>query len=116
MAGDGLLLVAWTLNPKLATLNPEPKTQNPGPWSTGTPFWMAPEVIQSADGYNEKADIWSLGITAIEMASGAPPYSDLHPMRVLFFIPKVEPLCTGTLIHYEHTIGRFRYIASCAER
>ena len=56
----------------------------------GSPFWMSPEVISNSK-YNKKTDIWSLGITAIELAEGEPPYSHIHPIRAMFAIRTHPP-------------------------
>jgi len=53
---------------------------------------MAPEVInENEKGYDARADVWSIGITAIEMAELKPPYSGIHPMRAIFMIPNKPP-------------------------
>jgi len=52
----------------------------------GSPYWMAPEVIRESH-YDGRADVWSLGITCIEMAEGAPPHANLNPLRAIFVIP-----------------------------
>ncbi|CAF0809430.1 unnamed protein product [Didymodactylos carnosus] len=84
---------------------------NKGNTFVGTPFWMSPEVIMQHK-YDYSADIWSLGITAIELAKGEPPYSDLHPMRVLLQIPKnPPPQLTG---NYSKIFREF--IESCLQK
>nr|XP_042902924.1 serine/threonine-protein kinase mig-15 isoform X2 [Parasteatoda tepidariorum] len=61
----------------------------------GTPYWMAPEVIACDENpeatYDNRSDLWSLGITALEMCESQPPLCDMHPMRALFLIPRNPP-------------------------
>lgn len=79
----------------------------------GTPYWMAPEVIQQ-DKYDGRADIWSVGITAIEMAEMLPPNSDVHPMRILFLIPQDPP---PKLLNQKAWSANFHdFLAACLQK
>eukprot|EP01147_Barroeca_monosierra_P003461 gene3461-6096_t len=76
----------------------------------GTPYWMAPEVIQEV-GYDVKADIWSVGITCIEMAEARPPHAEIHPMRAIFMIPTRPPPTFRRPANWTTTFNQF--ISNC---
>ncbi|XP_070097293.1 myosin-IIIb isoform X1 [Equus caballus] len=81
--------------------------------SVGTPFWMAPEVIaceqQYDSSYDARCDVWSLGITAIELGDGDPPLFDMHPVKTLFKIPRNPP---PTLLYPEKWCEEFNHFIS----
>ena len=94
------VLINSDLMPQLADFGVakelQPSAEDKAKTKIGTPHWMAPEVLdqslnQSAKGYNNLADIWSLGITAIEMAEGQPPYFNVNAMLAMFKIPQKPP-------------------------
>lgn len=80
----------------------------------GTPYWMAPEVISKA-GYDYKADIWSLGITALELADGSPPLSGLSPMKALTVIPDRECPSLPSGNHFTELFREFIDACMCKD-
>lgn len=79
----------------------------------GSPCWMAPEVMEQT-GHDFAADIWSLGITAIEMGEGEAPYASLPAMKVLMNILKKDP---PTLSNSEKWDESFRqFVAACLQK
>lgn len=80
----------------------------------GTPCYMAPEILGGGNGYTEKADIWALGITAIELATGSAPYSDLYPLEVIVRISNSPP---PTLPEEGKFSGPFRdFVKACLQQ
>jgi len=82
----------------------------------GSPYWIAPEMITKAkaDGYGHQADIWSLGITAYELAVGEPPLFDIPSMRVIFIIPKRDPPQLPNMDKWSTELNNF--LATCLQK
>jgi serine/threonine protein kinase len=76
----------------------------------GTPSWMAPELV-SGSKYDCKVDIWSLGIVALELAEGSPPYIDLNPMKAIFYIATQPPPTLANKTKWSHEF--YSFVEAC---
>ncbi|XP_028163622.1 neither inactivation nor afterpotential protein C [Ostrinia furnacalis] len=83
--------------------------------NVGSPSWMAPEVVTCGDdGYGNRADVWALGITAIEMTDAKAPFQDMHPTRALFQIVRNPPPGIGKASMWSNDINDF--VTECLEK